>query len=51
MYHWLLVDVFQVESIDDQVKECLQRIKSLDLNAVTDQQKAEYKKRKLITEV
>ncbi|KAK7504034.1 hypothetical protein BaRGS_00004766 [Batillaria attramentaria] len=41
----------KVDSIDDQVQECLKKIHSLSLDGITDSQKAEYKKRKLIAEV
>ena len=42
---------FQVESIEDIVKQCLEKISKLDLSGVTDAQRNEYKKRKLIIEV
>ncbi|KAI8787235.1 phenylalanine--tRNA ligase alpha subunit [Biomphalaria glabrata] len=41
----------QVESIKDVVKECLEKIANLGIGDVTDTEKNEYKKRKLITEV
>ncbi|XP_064626144.1 phenylalanine--tRNA ligase alpha subunit-like [Lineus longissimus] len=41
----------KVETIEDTVKECLTKLKNLQLDGFTDNQKAEYKKRKLITEV
>ncbi|XP_059163077.1 phenylalanine--tRNA ligase alpha subunit-like [Physella acuta] len=41
----------QVETIKDVVRECLEKIAKLDINDVTEAQKKEYKKRKLITEV
>ena len=43
--------LFQVENIEDHVQECMKQIRLLNLNCITDQQKAEYKKRKLIVEV
>ncbi|XP_041357913.1 phenylalanine--tRNA ligase alpha subunit A-like [Gigantopelta aegis] len=41
----------KVESIDDLVQQCLVKIQKLGLDDITDAQKNEYKKRKLITEV
>ncbi|CAL1540338.1 unnamed protein product [Lymnaea stagnalis] len=41
----------QVENIDDSVKECLDKISRLGINAVTDSQTNDYKKRKLIAQV
>jgi len=41
----------KVESIEDSVQQCLQMIRDLHIDGITDQQKAEYKKRKLIQEV
>ncbi|GFR86822.1 phenylalanine--tRNA ligase alpha subunit-like [Elysia marginata] len=41
----------KVESIEDVVKQVLEKISKLDLSDVTDAQKNEYKKRKLIVEV
>ena len=40
----------QVESIQDGVQACCQRIADLNLDGFSDQQKAEFKKRKLIVE-
>ena len=41
----------QVDVIDDTVQTCCQLIRNMKLDDVTDKQLAEYKKRKLITEV
>ncbi|CAG5129134.1 unnamed protein product [Candidula unifasciata] len=41
----------QVDSIEDTVKLCLERISNLKLNDVTEEQKKDFKKRKLIAEV
>ncbi|KAH9489632.1 hypothetical protein Btru_037337 [Bulinus truncatus] len=41
----------QVDGIRDLVKECLEKISNLELSDVTDAQKNEYKKRRLISEV
>jgi len=44
--------VFQkVDSIEDTVKSCLEKISKMQLDDVTDQQKKEFKNRKLIAEV
>ncbi|XP_005100499.1 phenylalanine--tRNA ligase alpha subunit [Aplysia californica] len=57
---WIKVDkaaeggprVFRkVDSIEDVVKACLEKISKLQLDDVTDAQRNEYKKRKLISEV
>ncbi|RUS69584.1 hypothetical protein EGW08_022654 [Elysia chlorotica] len=57
---WIAVDkkaeggpkvIKKVESIEDVVQQCLEKISKLDLSGVTDAQKNEYKKRKLIVEV
>lgn len=41
----------KVDTIDDTVQKCCQLIGDLTLDGITDKQLAEYKKRKLITEV
>ncbi|BFY99225.1 hypothetical protein BsWGS_02265 [Bradybaena similaris] len=41
----------QVDSIADTVKLCLEKISKLNLNDVTEEQKKDFKKRKLIAEV
>ena len=41
----------QMDSVDDVVQQCCQQIQQLKLDGITDQQKNDYKKRKLITEV
>ncbi|XP_025109096.1 phenylalanine--tRNA ligase alpha subunit-like [Pomacea canaliculata] len=41
----------KVDCIEDNVQQCLLKIKDLALDGVTDATKAEYKKRKLIVEV
>jgi len=41
----------QVDSIDDAVKDCLNRIAQLNLDGITDGQTNDFKKRKLIQEV
>lgn len=40
-----------MDSIEDMVQDSLQMIRDLKIDAITDQQKTEYKKRKLIAEV
>ena len=47
----LVCVLVQISSIEDTVQKCLQGIRDLQLQSLTDQQKNEYKKRKLITEV
>ena len=41
----------KVDSIEDTVQQCLIKIRDMSLDGVTDAAKAEYKKRKLVTEV
>ncbi|KAK7099872.1 phenylalanine--tRNA ligase alpha subunit A-like [Littorina saxatilis] len=41
----------KVDAIEDKVKECLVKLRELKLDGVTDAEKNEYKKRKLIAEV
>ncbi|XP_060571763.1 phenylalanine--tRNA ligase alpha subunit-like [Ruditapes philippinarum] len=41
----------KVESIEDTVQDCMKRIQDLKLDGITDNQKNEYKKRKLMQEV
>ena len=43
--------VWQVESISDKVQECMRKINSLQLDDITETQKTEYKKRKLVQEM
>ncbi|KAL8582118.1 hypothetical protein ACOMHN_004038 [Nucella lapillus] len=41
----------KVESIEDAVQQCLMKLKDLSIDGMPEATKAEYKKRKLITEV
>lgn len=41
----------QVDSVEDDVQLCLRKIKELQLDDVSDKDKADFKKRKLISEV
>lgn len=43
--------LFQVDSIKDAVQECMMKFASNDSDNIPDNQKADFKKRKLITEV
>ncbi|XP_053394586.1 phenylalanine--tRNA ligase alpha subunit-like [Mercenaria mercenaria] len=41
----------KVDKIEDSVQDCMRRIQDLNLDGITDNQKNEYKKRKLVQEV
>ena len=43
--------VIQVPSVEDHVQECLKKISELKLEEVSDKDKTEFKKRKLIAEM
>ena len=40
----------KVETVEDAVQRCLQRVRNLELNEVTDAELVDYKKRKLIVD-
>lgn len=42
---------FQIDSIKDEVQECMLKFAAKDSGSIPDNQKADFKKRKLITEV